>query len=176
MATWYDNDFANDALQVRISELLVATADGADELVSAAVTEVLRLLRERLRMDVVFVAEFVDGQRIFRRVEAELPHPAVFEGGGGPLELSYCQRVVDGRLPPLVGNTAALAGVPGLPVPDFPLGAYLSTPIVLTDGRVYGTLCCFSASPNEDLQQRDLKHLQLTAQLAARNIERQGHL
>ena len=59
----HDSAFGPDELSVMISELLVATADGTDPSIDRSVTEVLRTLRERLNMDVVFVSEFIDGDR-----------------------------------------------------------------------------------------------------------------
>jgi hypothetical protein len=53
MVKIYDDEFDPDDLNVKMSELLVATADSSDELIEKAVTEVLGLLRERLGMDVV---------------------------------------------------------------------------------------------------------------------------
>lgn len=163
-------DYEPDALDVRISELLVATADGSDALIDQAVPEVLRLLRQHLKMDVVFVSEFVDGRRVFRRVDTA-PEARVIEAGqSAPLEETYCQRVVDGRLPRLVHDVAGTPGHFDLPPTDFPIGAHLSTPIVLNDGRVYGTLCCFSFSPNHALTQRDLRKLEMSAELTAKKI------
>jgi len=43
----YDDSYNPADLKVAISELLVATADGSDELVDGAVPEVLRLLRQQ---------------------------------------------------------------------------------------------------------------------------------
>jgi hypothetical protein len=42
---------------------------------------------------------------------------------------------------------------------------------VLNDGRVYGTLCCFSYAVNDELTQRDLRKLEMSAQLTARRID-----
>ena len=168
---FHNPDYAPDAFEVKVSELLVATPEGADALIDQSVPEVLRLLREHLKMDVVFVSEFVDGRRVFRRVETAPAGQRVIEvGQSSPLEESFCQRVVDGRLPRLVRDLAQEPVLPELPPTDFPIGAHLSTPIVLNDGRIYGTLCCFSFAPNEALTQRDLKKLELSAQLAARRI------
>ncbi|VWX59467.1 GAF domain-containing protein (modular protein) [Burkholderiales bacterium 8X] len=166
-----DNDYAPDAFEVRVSELLVATAEASDELIDRSVPEVLRLLREHMQMDVVFVSEFVDGRRVYRRVEAAPGKQVIEPGQSDPLELSYCQRVVDGRLPPMVRNLATDPATARLPQPPFPVGSYLSVPVVLNDGSVYGTLCCFSAAANESLSQRDLKKLEMSAQLAARQID-----
>lgn len=157
-----------DVLTISISELLVATADAADPEIDQAIPDVLRMLRQTLRMDVVFVSEFVNGQRVFRFVDSAPGAPPVEEGAADPLETSYCQRVVDGRLPELVHDAH---GLPGLPRTPFRVGAHLSTPIRLPDGRVYGTLCCFSTAPNPQLQQRDLTNLRHCALLVSRKVD-----
>lgn len=167
-------DYQPDALEVRISELLVATADDSDTLIDGAVPEVLRLLREHLKMDVVFVSEFVDGQRVFKRVDAGPDAQVIAEGDSSPLEESFCQRVVDGRLPRLVRDLPKEPSYASLPPTDIPIGAHLSTPIVLDDGSVYGTLCCFSFAPNQALTDRDLRKLEMSAQLAAKKIHDNG--
>lgn len=167
---FHEPDYAPDAFEVRVSELLVATPDDSDQLIDKAVPEVLRMVREHLKMDVVFVSEFVDGQRVFRRVDTSPTARVIEVGQSSPLEQSFCQRVIDGRLPRLVRDLAKEPSLPELPPTDFPIGAHLSTPIVLNDGRVYGTLCCFSFAPNPELTERDLKKLELSAQLTARKI------
>ncbi|MDB5732927.1 MAG: diguanylate cyclase [Variovorax sp.] len=166
-------DYAPDAFEVRVSELLVATPDGCDALIDGAVPEVLRMLREYLHMDVVFVSEFVDGRRVFRQVEAEPAKRLIEIGQSDALEQSFCQRVVDGRLPRLVRNLGTEPAAASLPRPPFPIGAHLSVPVVLSDGRVYGTLCSFSAAANEALTQRDLKKLEMSAKLTARRLDQE---
>ena len=167
---FHDPDYTPDAFEVRISELLVATPEGSDSLIDESVPEVLRMIREHLKMDVVFVSEFVDGHRVFRRVDTSPTARVIEVGQSSPLEESFCQRVIDGRLPRLVRELEQEPSFADLPPTDFPIGAHLSTPIVLNDGRVYGTLCCFSFAPNADLTDRDLKKLELSAQLTARKI------
>jgi GAF domain-containing protein len=165
----FDDDFKN--INVRVSELLLATSDSADADIDQAVPEVLRLVRERLHMDVVFVSEFVDGQRVMRYVDRTGSAPDLAAGDSGPLEESYCQRVVDGRLPGLVTDVSKLPASYELPPTPIRVGAHLSTPIVLPDGQTYGTLCCFSTAANEQLRKRDLEQLKLSAQLVARKID-----
>ncbi|MBL0728896.1 GAF domain-containing protein [Piscinibacter sp. HJYY11] len=160
--------FELDSLFVKVSELLVATADTADADIDRAVPEVLHSLREKLGMDVVFVSEFVDGERVMRFVDKAEVAPPVQVGDSGELESSYCLRVVDGRLPELVHDAARL---PDLPATPFRVGAHLSTPIVLPDGQTYGTLCCFSTAPNEHLRRKDVDTLRMCAQLVARKID-----
>lgn len=164
-------DFRDDELSITISELLVATADSSDPLLDDSVSELLHNMRQRMEMDVVFVSEFVDGQRMFRYVDAAPGAPELAAGEFSPAEESVCQRVVEGRVPELVRD---LAKVPRKDLPDIPfqIGAHLSTPIVLADRRVYGTLCCFSAAPRPELVQAHLDKLKMCATLVARKVER----
>ena len=168
-------NFRDDELSITISELLVATADSSDPLLDDSVSELLHTMRQRMEMDVVFVSEFIDGQRMFRYVDAEPGAPELPVGDANPLEESVCQRVVEGRVPELVRD---LAKVPRKDLPEIPfkIGAHLSTPIVLTDKRVYGTLCCFSAAPRPELVQAHLDKLRMCATLVARKVEKSQSL
>jgi GAF domain-containing protein len=165
-------DFGADSLEVRVSELLVATSDQTDAELDAAIGEVLRLLRERLQMDVVFVSEFVNGRRVFRQV-AQAPGVGVIaEGESAWLEESWCQRVVDGRLRQYIADAKRdPAASPLLKDLPFPIGTHISTPLVLSSGEVYGTLCCFSFEPNGRSSPEDLSRLKLTARLAAQRLD-----
>lgn len=164
--------YADDALSVKVSELLVATADESDAMVDQAITDVLRLLRERMKMDVVFVSEFVEGRRVFRQVDAATPDSPLQPGASDPLEETWCQRVVDGRLPGFIADARRdPQAAPLLGQLPFPIGTHISTPVVLGNGEVYGTLCCFSFHPQDQPNPEDLSRLQLTAQLAARKLE-----
>jgi hypothetical protein len=161
----------SDDIRVLISELLVATADASDPLLDDSVSQILRLLRLKLNMDVVFVSEFVDGKRVFRFVDTRAGAAPIKVGDSNPLEESVCRRIVDGRLPGLIKDLAALPPEQRPPLP-FRVGAHLSTPIVMRNGRTYGTLCCFSAAASAELRDEDLKNLQLCAELVAKKLER----
>lgn len=163
------------ALEVRISELLVATADSYDPSLDKRITEVLLMLRKQLRMDVVFVSEFVDGERVFRFVNGGEPL-GLHAGRAAPLEESYCQRVVQGRMPELVPDARVLVAKGDLPETGIEVGAHLSTPVVLADGSVYGTVCCFSQEAKPDLQASALACLRQCARLVARKVDTQQRL
>lgn len=171
----HDLGYEPDDLMVKVSEMLVATSDASDELIDESVPEVLRLLRERMNMnmEVVFVSEFTDGQRVFRHVAVSPGHQGITVGGTDPLEESWCQRVVDGRLPQYIPDASQhpVSAALSKKLP-FPIGIYISTPVVLKSGQVYGILCCFSFSPHSEPNPADLQRLQYTAQLTADRIER----
>jgi EAL domain-containing protein (putative c-di-GMP-specific phosphodiesterase class I) len=81
-------------------------------------------------------------------------------------------RVVDGRLPELIPD--ACVNVEALKLAAtraVPVGAHLSVPIRLSDGRVYGTFCCFSHAPNTTLTERDLNVMRVFSDMAADQIQ-----
>lgn len=136
--------------------------------------DALRAIRVHLGMQVAFVGEFSGGRRVFRYVNAESGAPPIRAGDFGPLDESYCQRVVDGRLPELIHDATRLPAALELPVTmALPVGAHLSVPIRMHDGSVYGTFCCFSTTPDPSLQERDLAIMRVFADFAAKQIERQ---
>lgn len=164
-------DYDPDDLDVRIAELLVATSDGTDPMLHPKVQEVLRILREALRMDVVFVSQFVNGRRTFRVVDNGPGKTMVVPGQSDPLEESWCQYVVDGRIPELVKDAGPLIDAGQVPRPRNRIGTHVSTPVVLKNGTVYGTLCCFSTAVKEDASLLDLRRLQITAKLLAEDLD-----
>lgn len=132
------------------------------------VKKVLSAVRSHLRMDIGFVSEFVDGRRVFRTVDSDLFSAPIAVGGSDPLEEGYCQRVVDGRLPELMTNALDFPEAAAMPVTSaLPVGAHVSVPIVLPDGRLYGTFCCFSFKPDTSLGDRDLQVLRAFAAIVA---------
>jgi EAL domain-containing protein (putative c-di-GMP-specific phosphodiesterase class I) len=137
-----------------------------------SLARLLQAIRRHLGMDVAFISEFKDGRRCFRHVETGDTRFTLQPGGSDPLEESYCIRVVDGRLPELIRD--ACSNVEALKLPAtraVPVGAHVSVPIRLSDGRVYGTFCCFSHRPDETLTERDLHVMRVFADLAADQIE-----
>lgn len=136
-----------------------------------AVDKVLREIRNHLGMDVAFVAEFRKTDRIFRHVDARGRTP-VQAGDAAPLEQGYCQRVVDGRLPELIPDAQQVAEAMKLPeTREIPIGSHVSVPIRLSDGRIFGTLCCFSFAADPTLGERDLKMMHVFAAVLAGQID-----
>lgn len=171
----FEPSFDPNDISVNIAEMLETTADTNNELEDKAVRDVLRLLRERLNTDVIFVAEFIDGMRIIRQVDCLHKPSLLTKGQEYPLEESWCQRIADGRLPEYIPQVAALPKH-GLPKIPFEIGTHLSTPIRLAGGEIYGTLCCFSFSTSETMQIRDMKSLKFTVQMLTRTIDSQRHM
>lgn len=136
----------------------------------------LSTVRELLEMDVAFVAEFTGDRLAFRAVEGE--ESFGFEAGGSmPLEGSYCKRVIDGRISNTVPDSGDDERVRNLEVTrEASIGSYAGVPIRLSDGRLYGTLCCLSHSPDPWLKDRDLRLMNKLARDVARRLEGEGLL
>lgn len=160
-------DYHPDDLDVTISELLVATSDSADPELPAAVPEVLKLLRKRLGMDVAFVSQIADDRRTFMAVDSAPGFAPLQAGMSDPVEESWCQRVVEGRLPEVMADAAPYIASGAAPDPGFAIGTHLSTPVRLSDGAVYGTLCCFSRGVQAGA---DIERLRYTANLIAAKL------
>ncbi|HSV59894.1 MAG TPA: GAF domain-containing protein [Variovorax sp.] len=52
-----------------------------------------------------------------------------------------------------------------------PAGAGIGTPIRLASGRIFGMLCFFRREPEGQLDERDVRRLEMSARLAARLID-----
>lgn len=156
---------------------LVDVALGHGEPATAAtersLLEALHAIRAHLGMEVAFISEFEDDRRVFRFVDEDDGAPRLEVGASGPLEESYCQRVVDGRLPELITDACENAEALTLPATrEMPIGAHLSVPIRFQDGSVFGTLCCFDRQADASLNERDLGMMRVFADFAARQLER----
>jgi EAL domain-containing protein (putative c-di-GMP-specific phosphodiesterase class I) len=163
----------NVAATPSIADLIVDPVKTPDASTDKTLLEILRAIREHLGMDVAFISEFTGADRVFRYVDSSHADHPVRAGGADRLEDSYCQRIIDGRLPQLIPDASACPAAMELTVTyTLPVGAHLSVPIRLTDGSVYGTFCCFSHAPDSTLNERDLGLMRVFADLTGRQIER----
>jgi EAL domain-containing protein (putative c-di-GMP-specific phosphodiesterase class I) len=138
-----------------------------------SVTRILKAMRSHLGMDVAFASEVADGEVAIRRLDCE-PGGPIHVGQVFAAEESYCQRIIDGRLPGLIPDTAKEQEAAALACTKVvPVGAHLSVPIRLSDGRIYGAFCCFSFTANRSLNRRDLQTIRAFAELAAGEIDRE---
>ncbi|MBS0426776.1 MAG: GAF domain-containing protein [Proteobacteria bacterium] len=160
-----------ERLEEALGRAAALPADASVERIDRAVHEVLRLMREHLEMDVAFVSHLHGGRRYFVTVDTRAGAEVIVVGESSPAEESFCQRVIDGRLPACVQDVRLLPDAAELPPTAFDIGSHLSTPVVLSDGSIYGTMCCFSFQAARPLVERDLKRLRMAADLAARLID-----
>lgn len=147
-----------------------STGESTRDNSSATLRYMLGAIRAHLDMDVAFISEFRRGKRVFRYVDCKGETAPIQVGNSNPLEESYCQHVVDGRLPRLIPDAAQNQQAMTLKATmEVPVGAHLSVPIYLEDGHLYGTLCCFSYEPNPALRERELALFNCFPKSRARN-------
>jgi response regulator RpfG family c-di-GMP phosphodiesterase len=153
-----------------LSKLSRLTAHRSSDLID----RVLSTAREQLGMEVAFVSEYVEGQIVFRSLEGDAKSFEFEEGVGTPLETSFCRRVIEGRIPSVVPDVGEDEEVRDLGVTRVAnIGSYVGVPLELSDGRVYGTLCCMSHSPEPTLRARDGQFMNVLARFIAEHLERE---
>ena len=59
------------------SDFVHGTVEIPDESIDNTLPELLRTIRQHLRMDVAFISEFTDKKRMFRFVDSSLAHSPV---------------------------------------------------------------------------------------------------
>ncbi|MDI3381348.1 GAF domain-containing protein [Xenophilus aerolatus] len=160
-----------DLFEQALGRAAALPTDAPAERIDRAVHDVVQLMREHLEMDVAFVSHLHGGRRYFVTVDTRAGAEVIATGGSAPADESFCQRVIDGRLPQSIQDVRLLPGAAELPRTPFSIGSHLSTPVVLGDGSVYGTMCCFSFEAARPLVDRDLKRLRMAAELTARLID-----
>jgi GAF domain-containing protein len=142
---------------------------------SEKIERLLLTVRESLEMEVAFVSEFAGDQLVFRALEGDAESFGWREGEGFPLDESYCKRVLDGRLPNVIPDSKTEDLTKDLWVTsDADIGSYVAVPVVLSNGRPYGTLCCVSHKPDPRLRQRDLGLMEGVARELSRQLKREG--
>lgn len=160
------------------AEFVRVTADGASADPYGPLTFLLTQVRRSLGMDVVFVSRFIDKERIFEVVSAEGEAAStVVPGRSDPLLDTYCQRIVDGRLPVIIPDTLNSPPAAALPITRLlNIRAYLSAPVVLANGQLFGTLCCISHAARPDLREADAAALAAVARAVAASVTSAGTL
>lgn len=145
----------------------------SDDSPGRVIERVMHVAREHLGLQVAFVAEFAGLQRVFRYANGDLERFSVHVEGAEPLEGTYCQKVCSGTLGPLVQDAARHPVTASMPVTRaLGVEVYVGVPLQLSDGRLYGTLCCLSQQPAEHLGSQDVRFLEMAAAIVSEQLER----
>ena len=141
------------------------------------VERLLSAVRGALEMDVVFVSKFEGDRLVLRALEGDAESFGWREDEGFPLDESYCKRVLEGRIPRVVPEAGREEATRDLRVTtEADIGSYAAVPLVLPDGRPFGTLCCVSHARDPWLRERDLGLMGRAARLLVGHLERCGRL
>ncbi len=152
---------------------LAALGNGNDDRKQDGIRVALEAVRKHLGMEIAYVSEFVEGRSVFREVDAPGLEHLIKAGDSRSLDDVYCRHILEGRLPELMADTADHALAQRIPITQaVPIGAHMSVPVRLPDGRAYGMFCCLSPHANRSLNPRDLQMMKVFADMAAHQISR----
>lgn len=138
---------------------------------ASVIHEALEAVRKHLDMDIAYVSEVRDDQVAFIHVACDGHHPVVAVDHRVALQDIYCLQIANGDLPYVVADVQVNPVTRDLPfVKAAKVGAFISAPIVRSDGTQYGNFCCFSHTARHDITQRDLDTMQMFASLTTRSL------
>ena len=158
----------------RILERLAELAEVASERAPEIVERALAAAREELGMDVAFVSEFAEQYMVFRDLVGDAESFGWREGESIPLDNTFCRLLMAERPPNLIPDTKNDARVKDLEVTGTAgIGSYVGIPVRFSDGRLYGTLCTLSHSPNPSLRERDTQFMRVLARMVGEYLERE---
>lgn len=136
------------------------------------ITRALQLIREHLNMDVAFISEFIGDWRYMHYVDARRGRAPLSIGEQISLQDGYCRKIVEGQLPELIVDTSEIPEAMAISdTHEIPIGAHISVPLLLADGKLFGTFCCFNFTARHDLRARDLVSLRDVANEVAKQID-----
>jgi EAL domain-containing protein (putative c-di-GMP-specific phosphodiesterase class I) len=139
--------------------------------VDEPVAELLRTARSSLGLPLAFLSRLDDTTQTLEVVDSALP-ALVREGVTRPRSTSLCQAVLDGTLPAVLPDLAREPVAMALPAARFPrFRSYITVPVRLSDGRLYGTFCAAGLRADPSLGRRDQTLMEVLARAAALVIE-----
>jgi EAL domain-containing protein (putative c-di-GMP-specific phosphodiesterase class I) len=99
--------------------------------------------------------------------------PLLFpEGSKVKQATSLCQAVRDGDLPPVMPDLKAFPEAMALPAARLPrIRSFVTVPVRLSDGTLYGTFCAAGLTSDPELTERDRALMEVLASAAATLVE-----
>jgi EAL domain-containing protein (putative c-di-GMP-specific phosphodiesterase class I) len=135
------------------------------------VAELLATARQSLGLSVAFLARMDGPDQTLEVVDSAVPF-LFQEGSVQPRKTSLCQAILDGKVPEVVPDLRDHPEAMKLPAARFPrIRSYVSVPVRLSDGSLYGTLCAAGLRPEKALSRRDKSLMDVLAHAAAVVIE-----
>ncbi|MDP9376597.1 MAG: ATP-binding protein [Actinomycetota bacterium] len=130
----------------------------------------LQAARQQLCADIAYFTKFTEGAEHIDFLAGDSSTFAFGEGSAIPLGETYCQRMIEGTAPRIVPNVALEPRMQDLAAGET-IGSYLGVPVRLSDGRIYGTVCCASNHPDESLSAAAEAHIRVLADGLANLVE-----
>lgn len=135
------------------------------------VADLLRTARSALGLSMAFLSRLDGTTQHLEVVESKIPL-VMKDGTTTRQSTSFCQAILDGRLPAVIGDVSQYPEAKALPAAKFPrIRSYVSVPVQLSDGSLYGTFCVAGLRADRELQERDRALMEVLARAAALIVE-----
>ena len=135
------------------------------------IADLLVTAKESLDLSVAFLSRLDGTTQHLEVVESSVP-VLVQEGAKVRQDTSFCQAILDGRLPAVIPDVKRFPLAMSLPAARIPrIRSYVSTPVHLSDGTLYGTFCAFGFRSDKELGKRDEALMRVLASAAAVIVE-----
>ena len=135
------------------------------------VAELLRTAKSSLHLSVAFLSRLDGETQHLEVVESSVPF-LFKEGTTQRQETTFCQAVLDGRLPAVMPDVREFPAAMRLPAARLPrIRSFVSVPVVLSDGSLYGTFCAAGLTSDKELTVRDKALMEVLAHAVSVVIE-----
>jgi EAL domain-containing protein (putative c-di-GMP-specific phosphodiesterase class I) len=135
------------------------------------IAELLQTARASLRLSVAFLSRLDGTTQHLEVVETSVPF-LFQEGYQQRQEVTLCQAILDKKIPQVIPDLTAFPEAMKLPAARMPrLRSYVSVPVTLSDGTLYGTFCAAGLTKDRELTKRDKALMDVLASAAAVIIE-----
>jgi EAL domain-containing protein (putative c-di-GMP-specific phosphodiesterase class I) len=140
----------------------------------ARLERIVEFAHRQLSLDVAYVSEFREGQRLYRAVSGDAASFNIARTHGLPAVATLDQRMVAGTIPNVICDTSADERVADLFVTRYArIGAYVGVPIRLSDGTLYGALACVGHEPDHTLDECSKGLLSMLGKLIIDDLEQE---
>jgi GAF domain-containing protein len=137
---------------------------------SEVVASTLELVRAEMSMDVAMLGEIQDGREVVRFMAGEAESFGLAVGASVPVEETFCQRLLEGRLSNVVRDAMSDERVRDLEVARAGIGAYIGVPLTTLDARLY-ILCCLAHERRPALGEQDVLFLRVLGETIIRALD-----
>ena len=135
------------------------------------VADLLQTAKRSLGLSVAFLSRMDGTTQHLEVVESSVPF-LFREGATQKQETTFCQAILDKKLPAVIPDVTAYPAAMKLPAAKLPrIRSYVSVPVVLSDGTMYGTFCAAGLTTDKGLTKRDKSLMQVLASAASVVIE-----
>ena len=135
------------------------------------IAELLRTAKTSLHMNVAFLTRLDGTTQHLEVVESSIP--GLFrEGFAQDQQDSLCQAILDGELPPVMPDLRHYPAAMAKPAARMPrIRSFVSVPVRLSDGTLYGSFCAAGLTSDPELGRRDQALMEVLASAASMLLE-----